>query len=377
MDLLLIGASVRAAAASLWRIGGRPVAFDLYGDLDLAAIAESVVVTPGEYPAGIPNQLGHLPPMPWIYTGAIENNPEVVASIARRFRLLGNGAAILRRVKDPFQLEDVARTAGVATPRVCRTATQLPTDGTWLEKPFRSGGGEGIIPWRGVASVDPSLGFYQERVAGLSAAAIFVRSGPTTRLAGVTRQYLGRPGQRFAYRGSLGPWPLTAAVERTIIDLGKALGAAFGLIGLFGVDLVLDREQVWTIEINPRYTASVEVLEHALGRSLLADHLRACGEPIAASDPLPPTDKFVAKAVLFARRTARLTKPVVAEPSTGSIPGVADIPRVGTEFLAGQPILTVFGAGRTPRACRLDLARRIHRWRAWLELAVARIKPGY
>ena len=371
MDLLVIGASVRAAAGSLRRVGLHPVAFDLYGDRDLVAIATSTRIPPAAYPGGIADLVGSLPPTPWIYTGGLENQPTVVAALSRRFRLLGNGPEILRRVKDPFELAAVLARAGGRTPAVERTATHLPTDGTWLRKPFASGGGAGIERYHGQEAADPGRVFYQKWVAGPSFSATFVRDDATTRLAGVTRQYLGQAGNRFAYRGSLGPWPCAVGVAEQIQALGQNLGAAFGLVGLFGVDLIIQGDHVWVIEVNPRYTASVEVLERASGISIMADHLQVCGGPapgrtITPANPAPP--RFVAKAILAARTAGRLTMPIPTVLPAGDFPEVADIPQVGTQFEPGHPILTVFGSGATVPRCQRDLARRLRLWRARIAL---------
>ena len=45
---------------------------------------------------------------------------------------------------------------------------------------------------------------------------------------------------------------------------------------------------------------------------------------------------------------------------------IADIPRPGTRFAAGEPVLTVFARGRGLDECQERLARRVARWRAWL-----------
>ena len=303
MDVLIVGASVRAAAASLRRIGCRAVACDRFADADLAAIAATIPIAPGDYPNGIAARVAHLDPIPWLYTGALENHPAAVAAISRRFRLLGNPPAVLRAVRDPLAVAAVVRQAGLAMPATRPTPAGVPTDGSWLVKPLASGGGERIAPWSGVAPpAHPAC--YQERIAGRSCAAIFVRDAAGTRLIGTTRQYHGRPGNRFAYRGSLGPCDLLDPIRRQVEGLGRAVGDAFGLLGVFGVDLIVSVNRAWLIEVNPRYTASAEVLEAASGRSIMAEHLAAFGveAPISgAADLSPPDRRFVAKLVLFAR----------------------------------------------------------------------------
>ena len=364
MDILLIGASVRAAAASLARLGYRPIAFDLFNDLDLAAIADSNRLEAADYPARIDQHVGHLPPMSWMYTGAMENYPAVVDALSQRFRLLGNDGSVLQRVKDPFQVAAVVQDAGLGTPEVRHDGTKLPIDASWLAKPFKSGGGEGIMRWRGGSSPDPDAMFFQQRITGTSCAAIFVRTGASTQLVGVTRQYLGQGGNRFAYRGSLGPWPLARLVEQEIADLGQVIGTEFKLIGVFGIDLVIDKERIWLIEVNPRYTASVEVLEIALGRSIMAEHLSACSPSThTINKSIRSTScQFASKALLIAHKAGRLTKPIEL------CPDIADVPPVGTCFEPGHPILTVYGAGETLSACLHHLGRRLHYWKRTINL---------
>ena len=72
-----------------------------------------------------------------------------------------------------------------------------------------------------------------------------------------------------------------------------ALASAFGLVGWFGVDYVLRDGNPWPVEINPRYTASLEIHELASGRSLLAEHRRAC-EGDAASSATPGSSRSAA-----------------------------------------------------------------------------------
>ena len=54
--------------------------------------------------------------------------------------------------------------------------------------------------------------------------------------------------------------------------LGNILAEQFELMGLFGVDFVLEGERVWSLEVNPRYTASVEIVERFTGVSAIAKH---------------------------------------------------------------------------------------------------------
>ncbi|HEX8200442.1 MAG TPA: ATP-grasp domain-containing protein, partial [Isosphaeraceae bacterium] len=269
MDVLILGASARAAAFSALRAGLTPACGDLYADRDLVAACAAWRVAAGAYPEGLAAVAAAAPPGPWLYTGALENHPELVDRIAATRPLWGVGGSALRAVRDPGAVAEVLRRAALPGPAVRSSPAGLPRDGSWLVKPLASAGGRRIRPLTpdGGGS-DPPLPsrpvYYQERIVGVDLAAIFLGASAGARLLGVTRQWIGRPGAEFGYRGSLGPYPLSDLERARVAALGDALAAAFGLIGLFGVDLVLRDGFPWPVEVNPRYTASVEVLERAL-----------------------------------------------------------------------------------------------------------------
>src|SRR5687767_10917006 len=100
--LLILGASARAAASSAARAGFAPRAADLFADADLAALCR--VTRIDDYPGEFPAAARKFPPSPWMYTGGLENYPELVDQIAAERPLLGNSGSVLREVRDPFKL---------------------------------------------------------------------------------------------------------------------------------------------------------------------------------------------------------------------------------------------------------------------------------
>src|SRR5207245_906250 len=124
------------------------------------------------------------------------------------------------------------------------------------------------------------------------------------RLIGITRQWIGIEGSPFAYRGSVGPLPVPESLASRLQALGDALVVGFGLVGWFGVDYCLRDGIPWPVEINPRYTASLEIHELASGRSFLAEHERAsAGSTTAALGPAgtdPQRSRVIAKLIVYA-----------------------------------------------------------------------------
>lgn len=376
MRLLILGASARAAAASAARAGLEPIAADLFADRDLKAIAKAVRIAPELYPEGLEAIANGLPEAPWIYTGALENHPELVDRIAATRPLWGNPGPVLRAARDPIRLAALLQEAGLPGPEVRRVPPDPSDRRPWLVKPLASAGGRGIRPFDGRHG-PPGACYYQRRVAGRPLAAIAVARRDGTSLLGIAGSWTveagqGGEGPDYHYRGSIGPWPVEDSVRARVEFLCQTLAEALGLIGLFGVDLILRDGVPWPLEVNPRYTASVEVLELALGRPFLDEHRRAF-DPTASGTAAParPAGRrpaVVGKRIVAAPAACRFPEvPEIPTPAGPfAIPRVADVPAVGSRFEAGAPVLTLLDSGPTVDVCRARLERRAARWGARL-----------
>src|SRR4051794_4620106 len=93
-----VGASVRALAESLVSSGYEVIASDLFGDADLARIAEVRRIT--DYPQELREIPKTIQADAWIYTGGLENEPDLVEELCQHLPLLGNRGECLRRVRD-------------------------------------------------------------------------------------------------------------------------------------------------------------------------------------------------------------------------------------------------------------------------------------
>jgi uncharacterized protein len=352
--LAIVGASTRSAAASAVRAGFQPLAADLFGDLDLQRIATTTRIRP--YPDGFLDWIRTVEPPGWMYTGALENYPELVDEMAWIAPLLGNPGDVLARVRSPWELADVLRGAGLLFPETRTSAEGLPHDGSWLAKTYNGASGSGVrvLSREEIRAESPC---FQKRVDGTPCAAVYVAAEGEAQLLGVTRQIIGEPWLRahgFQYAGSIGPWPVSDATRSTLARLGNVLSEQFELAGLFGIDFMLDGEQVWTVEVNPRYTASVEIAERSTGVLAIAAHMAACGgvssDTVQAEDsPNRDGSNCHGKATLFATRDFEISQAFadysIAESLRTPWPVLGDISSAGTFVENGRPILTMFANG--------------------------------
>jgi predicted ATP-grasp superfamily ATP-dependent carboligase len=200
----------------------------------------------------------------------------------------------------------------------------------------------------------------QERIAGVPCSAAAVADGRSAALLGVSEQLIGRRalGARgFTWCGNVVP-PRLPAAER--LALGRAveaicahLAAAFGLRGLFGVDMIWDGERAWVVEVNPRPPGSLETIEAAHGIRSFAAHLEGCAGRLPAVPAWAEPPVAAGKAVVFARGEVRA-------PDTGfwRAQGIRDVPHPGEPIAAGHPVCTLIAAGRAPGNVLADLEAR-------------------
>ncbi len=378
--ILIVGASARAAAQSAGRGGLEPWAADLFCDRDLIE-ACSHALRIEHYPHGVERVLAAAPPGPWMYTGALENHPELIDRIAAIRPLYGISGESLRAVRDPLRLAEAVRAAGFNAPRCSITPTGVPTDGSWLIKPLASAGGQRIEHYVGHAVRAGARDYYfQEKIEGLPASAVYIGHGRAAICLGVSRQLIRMPlcgtrhedHGRFRYCGSIAPIDVSALLARRFEKLGSALAHTFTLRGLFGLDVIVQGDEIWPIELNPRSTASCEILERSLETSAVRLHCEA----FFAQEETEGTEKPVAWALAHAKRwpawaNAQATRfhgkiilfapedLVVGESflawverqNSGLVwPQIADVPASGSAIRAGQPIVTVFAAGPDEQA---------------------------
>ena len=361
-DLIVVGASARAAAFSALRAGFRPYAIDQYADRDLAAVCPAVRIR--QYPDDLERALDDAPAAPWIYTGGLENHPRLVDRLAVIRPLWGNPGRVLRRVRNPFLLSGVLQQAGFQFPPVARELSEHTANRSGpktLRKPIRSGGGLRITS---VDKPQPAVpGFYYQRyVPGCPWSAVFVAHARQCHLLGMSRQ-IKSESDGFAYQGSIVATTPDCPEMETCVRLGPLVAAEFELQGLFNIDLIRNSDGWWPLEVNPRYSASIEVLERAAGIQSVGVH--AAAFDTTSGEFHPPVFrplKSVGKAIVYADDDGTVPPEFDRLVSQWNFdpywPVIADLPRIGESVRKGQPICTVFAEARRCEDVEAELRQR-------------------
>lgn len=377
--LLLIGASTRAAAWSALRAGVRPICIDLFADEDLRAVAD--VIPCPNFPHDILQAARTVPAdIPWLYTGAIENQPRLIGRLSSTRLLAGISAESVRGVRNPQRLSEVVASGDlnhIRTPALWGGESPPPTDSRWMVRSRRSAAGRGIALWDGsprTERVQREPHFFQQRVAGSPISALCLATADGAHVLGWSKQWIGEAvcgAAEYQYCGSLAPISMRTEVAREGETLAAALTIRFGLRGLFGCDFLDDGHHLWLTEVNPRFTASVETFEFASAQSLLKPHLAAT-LGLAIEHPLPMATATkslcIGKAILYALHDLHApTLPLTTfDPTRNDLPQAADIPIPGSLIPGGAPVCTVFAKGSTPSECETKLRSTVDRWMTFL-----------
>ena len=287
--------SGRALAASARRAGFVPLVADFFADADTRQIAHSCHKLDDlkggfQWKALAPalEALAEAAPSPLlgvVYGSGFEDRPGLLAKIAERWPLLGNGPSVVERVKSPEVFFTELARLGIPHPRTVMDPAAAGSG--WLAKRQGGAGGSHIVTSHIVtsqASPQPAPpGGGQQK-----AALIFRRSwkaarcrpcspepGPALRCSASASSGRPRPHVRNgAMAARRGPPSYRQDLEARLTHSVERVAQCFDLKGLGSADFLVNGEDFYLLEINPRPGATLDIFDSE-AEPLLRIHLEA------------------------------------------------------------------------------------------------------
>jgi predicted ATP-grasp superfamily ATP-dependent carboligase len=277
-----------------------------------------------------------------------EDRPQLLARIAERWRLLGNDPHVVARVKDPVGFATLCRDRDIAHPD---TIAMPPRDATgWLAKRKGGAGGGHIVGADTHTHLNGEY-YFQRRIHGVPASALFLADGRRAVMLGFSTQWASPTGRRpYRYGGAVRPAAIAPATAAALASATQRLMQAIPLVGLNSADFLVDGNEFRLLEVNPRPGATLDMFEPAEG-SLFALHVAACEGRL--SDAPPRLDGACAAAIVYAECDIA-TAPAMQWPDW-----TADRPPPGTAIKAGEPLCTVKAAAATADAAKARVDERL------------------
>jgi uncharacterized protein len=262
-------------------------------------------------------------------------------------RIVGNPPSLSSFVNDKNCLRVKLESLGYPVPQHFEMEDNLPFP--VILKPKRAAGGFKNVLVRDKQHLQSTIEqfqesgwgdfFLQEYVQGIDASASVLSTGKQALTIAVNEQLIGLKNlglmRRFSFCGSV--TPLRTRFTREIEEISNSIATDLGLVGTNGVDFIIGANGPVVIEINPRFQATLDTIEGALGTNLVEAHIKSCqGELV----PRTRYSRFACRAVCFAERDFYVKK-------TCEHPNYMDIPRKGTYIERAKPVISAIGYGKS------------------------------
>jgi len=343
--VLIAAASGRALAESARRAGYSPLVVDFFADDDTRAVAKACVRLEGGVERGFQadallaacDQIaGSAQPAGFVYGSGFEDRPAILDAIERRWRLLGNRAEVVSRLKDPLAFAALCRDCAVPHPQ---TSLERPSDSPrWLARQRGGSGGGHVRAAHDDLAADART-YYQKRVAGRPVSALVLADGARCSIVGFSDQWASPArGRPFRYGGAVRPAALAPTMARSLNSAVRRVLSRAPLVGLNSVDFLVSDDQFWLLEVNPRPGATLDIFEseNTLDDALFAHHVAACGGRLP-----PPSRQSGARAAAI----LRADRDIVSSPRMEWPIWAKDRQPAGSFVGEGEPFCTILAEG--------------------------------
>ncbi len=187
-------------------------------------------------------------------------------------RLLNSSAEAVALTANKWRTYEVLHSAPVATPftqRLCSDTIFCP--GTWVIKPIDGVGCSNTYKIANALEFEQTLALLDAPERFLlqpylegdnQSLSVFFERGRGLLLC-VNRQIIYQSERQFKLLAcEVNALSISPAYEQLIFSIAKAIP---GLSGYVGIDLIVDNDKIFVLEINPRLTSSYAGLREALG----------------------------------------------------------------------------------------------------------------
>ncbi|MHA1231006.1 MAG: ATP-grasp domain-containing protein [Candidatus Helarchaeota archaeon] len=380
-SILVLGVNSRPIAVSARRLGYKVYVVDFWGDNDLRKITKDILVIKEQ--KGLYSDLmkGNVkfsdalvdlakkmirqhPSISCILVGSgLDDRYDLWEELWHLRQVIGNKPESVKLVRDKSKIEKYLKNTGIRYP-ITKTAHNIDNVYDFYERfgcpivvraGWASGGGRGILKinnedeinkiWDQIGKgsgnsnkkdVWPNRVILQNYIPGIDISATSVNFKDTVQIISVNEQLIGveqfGAPTPFAYCGNIIPFKTDQHMIEKIKEMAIKLFKKLKLNGINGIDLKLYNNELYFMEINPRFPGTIELLEKLTKFNMIKLHIDACNGKIRC--PMIPRNKFGMKVIIYSKKNITITKSLRKKI-------YYDIPNVGTNIKKGEPILTI------------------------------------
>lgn len=362
--LIVAAASARGYAQAAAACGYEVIALDAFADADTQAVCAQT------FKLKFNDNLVDIADFKRVFTGLnlakidgflygslFDNCPDLLAWVSERVRIIGNAPEVLKHAKD-FSFFALLDDLNIAHPEVRLSPPKVLED--WLSKQIGGTGGTHIklAHQAGLHFANPS-DYFQKKQAGTSISMLFVADGKIARTIGFNQQFVA-PTVELPYRfaGAVSNITLQPNIHAAFEHAAQKLTKALSLRGLNNLDALLDGENLWILELNPRLSATFDLYEN-----LMPLHLQGCASDLAGFLTQNKTSK--AQLILYADDPFEIPADFAWTSWAADIPS-AEGSVSSVKISANAPICSVFAQADNAESARTLVLQRAQKLREML-----------
>ena len=190
--------------------------------------------------------------------------------------LCSSDLTCLSSINHPKEFFESLKKLDIFFPEVC--FSDVPSTNDWLFKRSSTCGGIGISREK-PSNQKGTGGYWQRELKGQSLSVLCISDGQDHKIIGINQQFSHScfEGLPYLYEGALANALISEKNRIKISSYIEKFISCFNIIGVFSMDMIVDENNVFVLEINPRISASYELYERLNpGLNLVDAHIRVC-----------------------------------------------------------------------------------------------------
>lgn len=365
----MVGINTRSVACSLKKLGFNVYSADYFGTIDLQECTTNYLSILSQKPRHscgnftLNYKSGSIDDLATDFVDTADfiiclsgssplNFPQKKICGNKDIRDVENKYKLYRKLKNHFQLPKTYSVAGIG--EADEIARNYP-EKDFILKPASGSGGYGIrelkmLDENSNLTLDfPDL-ILQERLNGQNISASVLSTGQDSHTILTSQQIIGDTGlgqkEPYGYCGNITPLIDGKDAAETAEEIINHLS----LVGSNGVDFILQEDDLYLIEVNPRIPGTIECAEASLDINMVEAHLEASRGTLM---DVPPHNRFAVKMIVHARERSQVGRL--------NFKGVYDIPAENVIIEEGEPVATIVSSSNVLEDAIYSARRRVSR----------------
>lgn len=375
MKVLVSGFSGRALSETAAKAGCDVSCIDFFGDLDLKKFCSRTFSIKRNSAGQNYSTEGLLKLIEeyydneqyFVYSSDWDNRPELLNKVlaGKEIKLLGNSAEVLQKISSKVSREkgsdifSYLKKRRFNLPEIIKNGEELQKqsrinpDRKYLLKPYLSGGGKNITVYNNLNKAQKEIdtemweNFYlQHYIEGRVSSALFAADGRSAEILGITEQLKDLNFQNsFRYGGNILIRSNSDIINK-LQDIAESLSREYELKGINGIDFILTPDGIYFIELNPRFTAAVELLLPIFGKELFNLYFRGSIDENLREKFISSEMPLYAKVIYYAKYDLTVKKEITELIDYKGIDvngkyEFRDLPHPGENIEKASPVCTV------------------------------------